>query len=248
MTATSAIASHPSTALIERAVASLGAFAGLSGCRHLILCDGYVGDDRELSARYELYKKRLRGLAQQGGFCTSVAIIELEEAVGLPGVILHGASRVRTPYLLVFEHDWEIVRPIDTAGIVRTFAQYRGVQNIRLNKRRTTVCGWDTILDPDSMMRAVPLTRTSCWSGTPHFAKMSHYQRVVLPSIRERLGGGTLGYEDPVHLSYVRDIRRVGFDRAQRDWGVFIYGRMGDPPSVLHLDGAHTPGLETIVH
>jgi hypothetical protein len=241
VTATSAIACHPSTTLIERAVSSLGTLAGLSRCRHLIVCDNYAGANRDLATRYELYKRRLHALAQSGGFCTRVEITELEHAVGLPGVILEAVFRVSTPYLFVFEHDWEVIRPIDTSGIVRALARYRTVQHIRLNKRRTTICGWDRILEPDSMMRGVPLTRTSCWSGTPHFAKMSHYHRVVLPRIRERPGGGTLGFEDPVHASYVRDIRSFGFDRAQRDWGVFIYGRIGDPPSVLHLDGAHTP-------
>jgi hypothetical protein len=244
LTATSPIAYHPSLDIILHAIESLGRHAGLSGCRHLVVCDGCGNEDPLLAERYQSYKSRLRMVAGSGLLCTRVEVHELPRRVGLPGVILAGSSYVRTPYLLVYEHDWQIVRPIDTSGILRTLATSRGVQYIRLNKKRTREGDWDFVLKPDVRRRPVPLVRTSAWSATPHFSKMSYYRRMILPHLTERPDGGPLGFEEGRFSSLCREIRTVGFDRAHRRWGVFIYGRLGDPPVVIHLDGQRSRRAE----
>jgi hypothetical protein len=241
LTPTSPIPSHPSTVIIERAIKSLGAKAGLTGCRHLIVCDGCPDDaPLELRERYEEYKQTLRRLADEQKFCTAVEIVELPACVGLSGVIRAGIPLVKTPYVLVYEHDWEIVRHIDTLGILLTFEKCPDVQYVRLNKRHTIESGWDWVLKPDTRSRPVPLVRTSCWSANPHFARIAYYMKMILPRIADQPGGGTTGFEHPLFYAYQEDIRTLGFDRAQQHWGVFIYGKLGDPPVVRHLDGRGT--------
>lgn len=237
VTATSVLPAHPSTHILESAVDSLGRFGGLTGCRHLVVCDGCSGADMTQAARYAEYKQRLRSLVAAGRFCTRMELIELPSAAGLPGVILEGCARVRTPYVLVYEHDWELARRVDSHGIVRTLMQYRDVHHVRLNKREICESGWDFVLKPDRRRRQVPLVRTSSWSANPHFSRMSYYRRLILPRLCARVQGGSAGFDEPLCKSLHQEIRYCGFDRAQRRWGVFIYGHLGDPPIVLHLDG-----------
>ena len=113
-------------------------------------------------------------------------------------------------------------------------------QYVRLNKRRTRETGWDSVLKPDVRDRHLPLVRTGCWSANPHFARTAHYRRIVMPHLQVQPAGGSEGFEHPVFHAYQADIHRLGFDRAQRRWGVFILGRLGDPPVVSHLDGQGT--------
>jgi hypothetical protein len=236
LTATSVIASHPSTEIIEKAVESLCKRGGVARCRHLIVCDGCAVRDHSAAQRYAEYKVRLCALVRGGRFCTDVEVIELPQAVGLPGVILAGIARIRTPYVLVYEHDWVLARRIDTRGILRTLSGSRTVQYIRLNKRRTRETGWEFVLKPDVRTRAIPLVRSSMWSANPHFAKMAYYRRLVLPRLRPRPGEAK-GFEEPLSRLLQYEILNFGFDRAQRRWGVFVYGRLGDPALVHHLDG-----------
>jgi hypothetical protein len=241
--ATSAVPRHPSTAMIEDAIHSLGTVGGLAGCRHLVVCDGYGGADDDLAARYREYKQKLRALAASGRFSTAVEIIDRSSPVGLPGVILDGLARAHTPYVLVYEHDWRLVRRIDTRGILRTFTEHRDVKYVRLNKHENREMGslygsWDVVVKPDVRRRPVPLLRTGCWQCTPHFARTSYYLKVVRPHLSECPQGGAHGYEDRLNAHYVGDVMALGFDRAQRKWGVFIYGKTGDRAVVRHLNGS----------
>jgi hypothetical protein len=239
ITATSPIPMHPSTRLIREGAASLCARAGAGGCRHLIVCDGSA-DTGASQYEYTEYKRRLRALCQAGELGTRAAIVEQEHRVGLPGVILCAFEHVRTPLVLVFDHDWEWLRRVDLKGLARMMLSDSGVQCIRFNKRRTFETGWDTVLKADCKRRPRPLTRTSCWSGTPHLATVRFYRERVLPRIAEIPGGGAVGYEEPVNEAYWHAVTAIGFDKAQSQWGVFIYGRLGDPAVVRHLDGRHS--------
>jgi hypothetical protein len=190
-----------------------------------------------MAHQYTEYKERLRMVAMANGFCTAAEIHELPARGGLPGVILFAMSRVETPYVFVYEHDWLMLREIDTAGILSSLASSRFVNYVRLNKQWLYEAGWDYVLKPDVGRRVVPLTRTSCWSANPHFSKISYYHRMILPLVRARPEGGSWGFEEGPFGGFMKEMRYVGFDRAQRRWGTFVYGRIGDPPVILHQDG-----------
>lgn len=243
VTPTSPIPAHPSTGQIRRAIRSLVHRAGLARCRQLIVCDGHPDGPNSSTVAYKEYKQRLRALADHDDFGTDAEVIELDRCVGLGGVMRAAIEHVRTPYLLTYEHDWRLARSVDSSSVLALFSQYRDVHYVRLNKRRTHETGWDSVLKPDDRERHLPLVRTGCWSSNPHFARTSHYRRLVVPHLREQPGGGSEGFEHPVFYAYQADIHRLGFDRAQQRWGVFILGDIGDTAAVAHLDGRRSsPG------
>lgn len=237
LTTTSPILSHPSVGILSRAIESLSGVAGLKGCRHIIVCDGADESEPDSGHRYALYKQRLHEIVKAGLFETEVELVECPRRVGLAGAVLAGAANIDTPYVFMHEHDWEVVRPIDVKGILSVMAIDEEVKHVRLNKWANEERGWDFVIKEDTRRRAIPLLRTLCWSSNPHFAKMSYYRDVVLPRLSSHYGGGAECFEVPLYRLVLKDVQRRGFDRAHEEWGLFIYGQLGDPAVVTHLDG-----------
>ncbi len=233
---TSPIPSHPSSGMLRRALRSLVVHAGLNGCRLLMVCDGAPPNSGSV-ADYDEYKRRLRKLAADDQLGFSTKVIALEDCAGLGGVVRTALNHVTTPYLLMWEHDWRLIRPVAVGAMLGLFNTDSGVHYVRLNKRATHEAGWDSVLKPDDRCRQLPLTRTGCWSANPHIARTEHYRRFVVPQLRPEPNGGSMGFEHPVFHAYQAAIHELGFDRAQRRWGVFILGLLGEPPYVTHMDG-----------
>src|SRR5262249_47983007 len=133
---TSFVPAHPDTAMLERSLASLRLLGGRP--RFLFLFDGPRGSPED-EQRYRWYKRLVR--AQFPGDC-----FEAEEWVGSGGCLRRALDRVTTPYLLYWEHDWELNRPIDTPGILRALRAHPAVRSIRLNKRVTLEAPGDLAL------------------------------------------------------------------------------------------------------
>jgi hypothetical protein len=142
------------------------------------------------------------------------------------GDLRRALEQVRTPYLLYWGHDWELTRPIDVRGVLRTLRDHPGVRSIRLNRRVTLEADGDLALLQRPDQTPVPLVATPCWPSDPHFARTQTYRSFVLPS-----GASLL-------VRSLRDYKERGLARQHEDWGNCIYGSLGDAAVVRHLDGA----------
>jgi hypothetical protein len=219
---TSFVPSHPDTAMLERSLASLSLLGQRR--RFLFLFDGLRGSPED-ERRYRWYKQLVR--AQFPGDC-----FEAVEPVGSGGCLRRALDRVTTPYLLYWEHDWELSRPIDTAGILRTLRDQPAVRSIRLNQRVTLQAPGDLELLQRSPDEAVPLVATPCWSANPHFARTETYRSFVLPRC---VDGQAL--EVPLFEAALHDYYARGLPRQHAEWGNCIYGTIGAAAVVHHLDG-----------
>ncbi|ROO60623.1 hypothetical protein EDC02_2534 [Micromonospora sp. Llam0] len=240
VTPTSVIPTHPSTDIILEAIQSIVENAGLHGCRHLIICDGHPDPGEESTQAYSEYLRRLRKLSDSKAFGTESEVVELGRPVGVGGTMLAAYERVDTPYALHFEHDWKLIRPIDSGAVLAAFERWNDINYVRLSVRRIEEAGSDSVLKPDAVKREIPLVRTCSWSASPHFSRTEFYRRVVLPEVFERPGDSIRGLEIPIYRKYLADIIRFGFDRASAEWGIFLLGDFGDPPLIDHIDGRAT--------
>lgn len=229
---TSFAPSHPSIVLVRTAVCSVRRVLSLPSTRILVCCDG-PPRDADARERYEEYKARLKAFAPTEGS----TVVERSTHGGLPGVLLEGFQWIDTPLVLVFQHDFEVVRSIDVTKVCETLLRDDlQVKHLRLNHRTTRPIKSDFVLKPYEHPKApLPLLRTSSWSDMPHFARTSYYRERVLPLIRA--SSGRLGVENRLGPLLLADIDRLGFDTAHPLHGTFLYGRLGDPPIVRHLDG-----------
>jgi len=227
----SRVPSHPSIGLVETAIFSVREVLGLSNSPFVVCCDGSPSNDA--SDAYAQYKQRLRAFAQSH----QVQVIELDEHEGLPGVIQRGFECVHTPLALVFQHDFEVIRPADIAGICDALLKpHLQINHVRLNHRANRQRKADSVLKayehPDLQ---VPLLRTIAWSDRPHFTTASYYRTAVIPLLRPTRS--KLGVENRLGPLIHADVAQFGFDEAHPRHGTFLYGRRGDPPMVRHLNG-----------
>jgi hypothetical protein len=218
---TSFIPSHPDTVMLERSLASLKWLGGPP--RFLFLFDGLDGSPEE-ERRYGWYKRLVR--ARFPG-----SYYEADHRVGSGGCLSRALDRVTTPYLLYWEHDWELNRPIDTAGVLQALREDPGVRLVRLNKRVTLEVEGDLELR-QRPSGALPLVATPCWSANPHFARTETYRSFVRPTCRDGLP-----LEVPLFEAARRDYFARGLARQHEEWGNCIYGSVGDAAVVTHLDG-----------
>ena len=131
---TSPSVSNPATALIQNTLASVHAHLGPAAAqvRKIVVCDGFniaksstfrqakVTDDD--AARYATYLARLRVLCETATASTPFAnasLILLKEHHGFPLALRQGISRVRTPLVMVLQHDRAFVNDVDIARVCR---------------------------------------------------------------------------------------------------------------------------------
>jgi len=223
---TSPVPSNPAIKMISRVLGSLDRFLG-EDYRLLLVCDGCEGG-QEARQRYEEYKSRLRRLVSDG-------LHEVDKRVHQAGAVRRALGRVDTKFILLLEHDFEIVRPLETRRILHALDNHREVKFVRLNKRANRPTGWDRVLIAWEKVDELRLLRTPCWSSNPHFSRTEVYKELVVPccrdgrSLEECLMGPPGNGRD--------DLNRLGFHEFQRKWGTFVYGGLGDLPVVNHLNG-----------
>lgn len=215
---TSMVPSNPSTALIDRSIASV-----LAGCggRLLILCDGHKGN-----LAYAAYMASLR--SKYPG-----AVYAAEKWCNQAGTLRRFFDKIETEYLLLWEHDWELLRPLPVADILASLAN--PVRFLRLNKRPNVVAGWDRKLVPYESR--IPLLATPCWSSNPHFARTDTYRNLILPHC---LDGGAIEPRIMGKPGFAEKDADAGLESFTRRWGMFVYGKLNEPPVVRHLDGRET--------
>ena len=66
--------------------------------------------------------------------------------------------QVRTPYMLVQQHDYVLARPFDLRGLLRTMARNAAVKHVRLNGLPTCGLPPRTSAEP-RLLSCVPLKR-----------------------------------------------------------------------------------------
>ena len=236
----SQVASHPSIGLVQRAITSIRRVLALPDAPIVVSCDGQPAD-RDPHC-YTEYKRRLGVFGQSHG----VQVVELGEHQGLPGVIRLGFEHVQTPLVLVFQHDNEVLRTIDTDGICDALSKpHLQVNHVRLNHFRNREYKADSIYKeychPDLR---VPLLRTIAWSDMPHFTTAAYYRSKVIPRLRPTRR--SRGVENQLAPEIQADVKEHGFDEAHPRHGTFVYGHRGDPPVIRHLDGRRSQVVEEL--
>jgi hypothetical protein len=136
---TSPIELHPSTVLVEEVMGALiGHLPCLRRCHKLIVCDGYKIRDAgskyragritsDHTAKYHEFIARLKLLSASGSgsVLEGAQVLVLEQRQGFGFALKAGLEHVRTPYLLVQQHDRRLRQPFDVLGVVRAMIASR---------------------------------------------------------------------------------------------------------------------------
>jgi hypothetical protein len=92
------------------------------------------------------------------------------------------------------------------------------------------------------MHSAIKLLKTVCYSNNPAVIRVSKLNDLWLPMCLNDplcrqldLHGSSIGLENTLFKSHIKDVRRLGFKQAHQNWGTYIYGAYSMPPHIVHL-------------
>lgn len=221
--------SAPSTKLIERVLKCIN-FPEFEECRCIINFDMPI-QKKENHLKYE---KNLEELKSSKFFD-----IEVYSTVGgQRKSFLNLIDKVTTEYFLFVEHDWEFKEHPDFNKIVGLMDRHKEVNYILFNKRKNEKILGDWILE-DAKYEDVPLLKTTRFSNNPYIARTSKWinswrHLVIKDKSRLKKPRGQVEY---IMFDYWKEIKNKSFSEVHKNWGTYLYGEMGRPPVVYHLDG-----------
>ena len=228
---TNFVKSSPTTALIETVLNNLyWRFPDLKYCPLIISCDI---SNVSLDASTRKYVDNLRRLDKK-----FPSIFILTEK-GFRQSMVNIYQAVKTPYLLSLQHDWLFLKDIDFKKILDVLDKYDDVHYVGFNKRENVQKAMDYILRDEKRIIEIPLLRSSRLSMNPHIVRKTECHRYIEILKNTQPGNKTIGtqIEIPLWNAYKKDIKQMGFEVANKKWGVCLYGDFNDKKIVDHLDG-----------
>lgn len=259
---TSPVRRHPSTELIDEVLASRRLALGTSSCDIIIVCDGYRrrnGDgieftqpnyrqgiaDAESAMKYDAYKDVLRSRAVAAhGDAPSVQVLELDSRHGFGFAVRAALPLVKTPYILVMQHDRVVMREVDIPRVLAamegdpTRLKYVGLPtSTTIVHREHVLSKYGLRIEPFTIdaggLQVLPLVQ---WYDSMHLAQADYYRNFVFGPRKLVVRGGFI--EDKFGQAQLADIRARGVDVAHAEWGTYLlYGDGFAEPCVGHLDG-----------
>ena len=211
---TSPASDHPETNLIELVLKSFELVEGLSGCKKVIVCDGYRiwkdcnfrnGRVDEIRLRnYEEYKSNIKKMSERSeGLWQHSTIMALTEHHGFGFAVKAALDLVHTDYVCVVQHDRTFMRPVDFVEILQGMEKegdrvgyvllptsstrnYAHAQRTRLGQYGLKGAA---LIDVEGY--AIPLTANSkllpClqWYDSTHICRTSFYRNFVFSETRD---------------------------------------------------------------
>lgn len=230
---TSPIPSHPSTDVIDETIRSVRAQPELVGVEILVAGDGIPPALEHRADDYWHYLRRLCWAAARGHHGRLVPLLAPEwqhQAV----TVAHALQEVRTPLVLLLEHDTPLIGDIDWDGLGKAVLSSQA-HVIRLHHDHQVHPEHRYLMvdsDPETVCGA-PLLRTVQWSQRPHLASTDIYRellaRYFAPESRTMI-------EDCLHGVIANAWDELGIDGWEQ-FRLWMYAPAGDMRRSGHLDG-----------
>ena len=242
------IPSLPSTELIDETIESLHYLEGLrlQSTPIIITIDGAYNKDRGPNAPrtkvLQEYKQKLQQkyLARDVPH-NNITILTSETNIKLVGNVQKAMDIVNTEFVYLVQHDMPFIAPINHTGLVATFHNHPDdqVRLVRFSPRKTLtrhrdhilgVCEEDEIMFHD-VASNIHLSKTHTWSDNNHFTRKSYYEEIFTTID---------GWDNTRYME--EKMKVMGIDNCSY-WGTYLYGAIGDRPTILHRDGRRKYGI-----
>lgn len=212
---TSFVRSHPSTELIDIVLGSFSLVPGLDACRMVVVCDGCTVKpalDKPQPRKgiatleaYEAYQEYIRTLQARFEHDDRTEVLCLPDRGGFSFAVKTGLERVRTPFVLVVQHDNTFTRAVDLEACVRILRGYpEKVKKIDLMS--TTCESYATTTQGRHHLKVVPETMDGLslvpmvyWYDKTHICSVEYYEYLF-----------NLRYDREKYVAYIREKKAVG--------------------------------------
>jgi len=215
----------PETVMIEHVINTFQEMTGLCNCSFIVHYDM-----KDRSKESQQYLNNLLNLSMKYDHMRIIHSIR----GGLGTAMIRMCDLLKTDYYFLLEHDWQFVRNIDLKAVMSMMDKHdKKIHYIRFNKRNNKAMKFDHTLQP-SYRFGVRMLKTSAWSNNPHIGRTDKLKKDWLSLLRKDTGSAS-GVEDRLYARYQQDIVELGFEKAQEQWGVFLYGQLDEERYVAHL-------------
>lgn len=242
---TSPVKTNPSTALIEETHGSMAHYApALRECAAIVVCDGYK---IKPAAKYRSGQVTAEGASAYEAFVAKLkslkfgALVRCEERQGFGFALKAALARVRTPYVIVVQHDRNFIRKVDIPNIVKVMEEnaswlhYVGLPtSTTVHYARMILSKYGIKVKPRTPDGAdFALTPLLQWYDSTHVCSTKHYRDFVYRGDLVKRGGFV---EDKLGQYQLAQIREHGM-AAHAAFGQFVFDDGVKTPIVSHLDG-----------
>ena len=234
----------PSTDIIQKCIASIrDKFIGIDYCKFVIYCDSRIVDSTKIS-----YVENLNKLEN--------VIVEDIPHSGLQSNYIKGIVDSSTPFVFCCEHDWVFLREIDLSKLIKTMLEYDFINFVRFNKRDNKYAHinnpepgdtyfWETYIEDEPDVKEQQLMKTDAIATHPHIIRASKFMNDWF-DIASKPGPMTGQVEVNLYNRYTSIIKRDGFTKAHKDWGIYNYGGRNEKKIITHLDGSNNYVVNTL--
>lgn len=235
MTSTSPIPSHPSTKLLYEAQESLMRIPALKKSKKIIVFDEIKPGNEHLKEKYEQYKKNVIELTKTDPVFANTELVFSNSWNHLSGSVKNGMQSVRTPFVLMHQHDLVLKKWFDLNGLLATMLVNPRIKYVHFWGGNNTDEWYNGPVDNKvEGIHYVPLCRSFGWSDQTHVASTNYYCTFVLPKCSKCF------MEKVLHPALKSAIKQDGLDAGHQRFGTYLYGGLKNGHFIHHTDGAHS--------
>jgi len=225
--------SNPNPFLLRVLLQSLHVMPDIRHARKIIVYDG-PSDEQAFTKLNETLAAAQRMLSIDGPIAFNSTLLSLPERLKLRKTTEVGLQHVTTPFAMIVQPDLPFLRPPHLYYLLRSMEETKEMAYVRFNRARNQQSRFDFWLNEQVPNTSwVPLCHTPSFSSENHLVPTSLYDKVIFPVV-------AAGKFTRWGLSHCRTVECLMNKRQSKTplFGMYIYGRMGDGPFSIHLDGS----------
>lgn len=145
---------------------------------------------------------------------------------------------VTTPYYFLLEHDWIFNLNVNIQELLNNmikYDQYYVRFNQHVNKMGPNAA--EKYMYPETNTD-IPLLKVDHMGNNPYICKTEIFNKWWKHLLYETPEEGGF-VEGPINVFYKFSIQKMGFEKANENWKIYVYGSPNDPAYVHHLNGGH---------
>jgi len=251
---TSPVPSNPSTMMLEAVLNTFPRVPGLVECPMVIVCDGFRFAEKstwkagrvteDAAVRYQEYIKNLEALLASGKLPAGTKLVIMDGRNGQALAVQAGLEQVKTPYVLVHQHDLEFTfdfhldRVLDVLDDQSNNVKYVGMPllvNLHYEAIAWQHHGVRVVQEEHKDVQLLPVV---FWYDSTHITSVRHYQELVFGPTETYPPGSFV--EETFGVRQRQDIMNGGMAAHPR-YGTYYclsYGPDGlRRPLICHLNG-----------
>lgn len=229
------IPTAPSTKLVELILEDLFNKTKLPLNTHIV-----VGVDNRIGREIDnLYVQNLKKLTTK--YSNLVVVpnnsTTYDPLISAPQNFCNAIGAVKTPYYLLWEHDWIFTKCIDLSPLIKSMEKHNTFY-VRFNQHTNVIApgkAAETFMIPETNTD-VPLLKVDHMGNNPYICKTEVFNKWWKHLLYETPEQGGF-VEGPINVFYKFAISKMGFEHANKQWGIYLYGSINELAYVSHLNG-----------